>query len=616
MDIKHQIADQIKRIVSEEYGVEIEPKVDIPVDRKFGDYTTNVAMQITKIVKKSSLDIAKNISEKFKLNIVENVNVVSPGFINFELSKKEFTKIVFDKYLSENFYSRPLSNLSQKVLVEHTSVNPNKAMHVGHLRNVFLGDSISRLLKRYGYKVEVENYIDDTGLQVADTTAAVMYLGKQFDPSEQEFDDYAWDIYTEINKKFDTDPELAEKRKGVLKGIEEKGSDINKKAEDVVEKILECHLSQLADMGIEYDLLVYESDIIHSDLWDVVFEKLKKSPNFILETEGKNKGCWVLKYSGDGGDKIFVRSDGTKVYTAKDTAHHMWKYGLVKSNFSFIRKIIPNVNYEIWRSAVNTEDHDEFGHVDKVVNVIDERQSYPQEMVKLALKQLGYEKQSENYEHIAYGVVSLSRNTANQLGIDTSDNAQSYAMSGRKGIGIKSKDLLKLLITKIKEEKLQDKDHIDAHSIALAALKFYMLKNHPKSSVLLDLDEALNIEGYTGPYLQYSYARAKKILTKGGQSAEFNDVNFEITEHEYALIQKIAEWEDLLNEVSNSLSISYITEYLYQIASLFSTFYQNQSVLKAESEDQKNFRLKLVQLFVNVLEDGLKILGIPVIEEM
>ncbi len=621
MDIKIYLTDLIKITIKSKFGEDINPSLEIPLEEKFGDFSTNAAMQLTKIFHKNPMEIGEEIINAISDPLIEKIEVIKPGFINFFINKKKFAEITLQKYSNEDFFKQPLDpkNKDIKVIVEHTSVNPNKSMHVGHLRNVVLGDATVRLMKRAGYKVEVQNYIDDTGLQVADTTNAILNLGKIYDPQKQEFDDFCWEVYSEIYALYDARPDLSEKRKEITHSIEEGTNEISKKASEVVEKILECHLKQLQDFGITYDLLVYESDVIKFKLWETAFEKLKKSEHFVLETEGKNKDCWVLKYDGDGGDKVFVRADGTKLYTAKDVAYHLWKFGLIDLNFLYKQKKLEALNYDLWQTSVDGKTNEKFGKANKIINIIDERQSYPQEMVKLALKVLGYEQQAENYNHIAYGLVTLSKDTAEKLGVDVSDGSSSYSMSGRKGIGVKTKDLIRLMTEKIKEEKLKDNSkNVDPQKIANGAIKLYMLKNHYSSPVYFDYSDALSIEGFTGPYLQYSYARAKSILRKAEDiKSKFKVFNphHELDENEFKLIKTIYEWEDVLKSAEKSFAFSYVAEYLFKLSSEFNSFYHTSNVLNSE-ENTKLFRLALVEAFSNILKDGLQILGVETLEIM
>lgn len=611
MDFKSELISKLTDIISNLYGESVNVELSVPPVETFGDYSTNVALSLSKIAKKSPMDIANEIVKELGTDaMVDKIEIANPGFINFFLNKQYLAKSILEK---PKAFSTPTESL--KFIVEHTSVNPNKAMHVGHLRNAILGDSIGRLLKRLGQKIEIQNYIDDTGLQVADTTNAVLNLGVPYNES-QSFDDYCWDIYSQINSEYEKENQtLLEKRKEISHAIEEGNNEIAKKSSEIVEKILDLQIAQLWALNIGYDLLVYERDVVRSGLWDIVFEELKKSPNFVKVEDGKNAGCWVLKNDGDGGDKVYVRSDGTKVYTAKDTAYHFWKFGLI--DFDFLYKEREKFQ-SIYQTDENGVKSTRFGKADEVIDVVDERQTYPMEMVKKSLELLGHTDQAKNFNHLAYGTVNLSEDTAKALNLDTSSGQSSYAMSGRKGIGVKAKDLVKLITDKIRETKMQS-DDIDEdvlNKIAVGAVRFYMLKNHPSSPVIFDYQQALSIEGFTGPYLQYSYARAKSILNKVNEPVTNNsDVIQDINDNEIKLLKVIDEWEDILKSASQTMNISLISEYAFNLASAFNSFYHTSPVLN-EKDDIKNFRLRIINAFVFTLSDALNILGIDAVEKM
>ena len=650
----------------------IEFLIEVPNLPSHGDYSTNVALLLSKVLKKSPFAVANEFIPLFKKpDYIKDVQVAKPGFVNFFVDRQYLARSVLcSSSLNENATtpakkfklaqtSPKYSDRSKtKVIVEHTSVNPNKAMHVGHLRNAILGDSIARLLKSAGYKVEVQNYIDDTGIQVADTTNAVLNLNVP-QKKEQEFDDYCWNIYAQINKSYETNKKLKKLRENVLHSIESGTDEVAKKSKEIVEKIVQHHLYELTRLGIRYDLLAYESSIIQEHLWDKAFEKLKESENFVFSSEGETKGCWILKYKGSGGDKIFVRSNGTVVYTAKDTAYHLWKFGLLNKDFTYEKldyNFLKEASFETYRTKVGSTS-EEFGGGDMVVNIIDERQTYAQDMVKLALESLGYSPQAEQYHHIAYGVVNLSKKTAQQLGVDVTNEQETYTMSGRKGIGVKSKDIYKLLVSKILErnDSLENREvskgqnaiqsKATADDIAVGALRLYMLKNNYLTHVVFDFEDALSTEGFTGPYLQYSHARAKSIMRKvsasdvsdvkdlkktifsnahmpnlhkeareATESTESTEAN-EINDYEFSLLKKINEWHDVFEQSVDELKISSIADYTFKLCSDFNSFYHACPILDVP-QGLKEYRLGIVQVYLRVLRDCLYILGIPAPERM
>jgi arginyl-tRNA synthetase len=616
----NEIEKKLHDVIKDIFDLEVAALVEIPALKEHGDYSTGIALRLAKPVGKAPMEIASTIKSAFEnVTFLDRVEVAAPGFINFHIDT-----VVLATTVLTSIYENELIAVRedpQKIIVEHTSVNPNKAMHVGHIRNAILGDSISRLLTRVGHTVEVHNYIDDTGVQVADTVNGLMNLDL-VQPQGQKFDDFCWDVYTEINKQYEKNGALVENRKGLLHSIEAGDNDIAEKSEEIVDAIVGCHLDIMAAFNIFYDLLVYESDIIGFGFWETAFEQLKNSENFVYSTEGDNKDCWVLKYDTDKfGDKIFVRSDGTKVYTAKDTAYHLWKFGLLNKNFLYKEWDNSHKLGDVWRTCSKGDESATFGRAEKIINVIDDRQTYPQEMVKHALHSLGYTNQAENYTHIAYGVVSLSKETAEVLGVDVSDNKNTYAMSGRKGIGVKITDLLKLLTDEV--EKIQadspsadaTETTVSAQDIAIGAIKHYMLKNNPISEVLFDFNQALQLVGNTGPYLQYSHARAASILKKAGDFPVTYSNESGLSEFERALISQFSELPIILDKVLEDFNISLLANYAFSLSKSFHAFYEHNNVMQAKP-DIKNFRLTLVQGYTKVISEVLDILGIVAPEKM
>lgn len=610
--LKISIQDAITKLFSQKVDFELEH----PALEKHGYYSTSIALQLSKKLHRSPFEIAEMIVKEIpKSDFISNIEIIKPGFINFFININWLTKISIKNIIESNDnYGIQNIGKGQKVIIEHTSVNPNKAMHVGNLRNAILGDSIVRLFRKCGYQIEVQNYIDDTGSQVADTTTAILFLKKR-QPKNQPFDEFCWNIYSEINHLYEIDPKLVEKKKEVTKKIEESNNEIATLAKEVSNKVLQCHLTQLAKFGILYDLLIYESDVLKFGFWDQAFERLKKSPNFVYKTSGDQKGCWVLQYEGEGGgDKIFIRNNGTKVYTAKDTAYHMWKFGLLGKDFLYEKWPYKIGVKEIWRTSTQGKQKDGFGQANKIINVIDERQIYPQEMVRLALKTLGFEKQAKNYHHLAYGVVYLSPLTAKKLGVDVSDKKTFYAMAGRKGIGIKIADLLDLLVSKIENERKDkqfktEKGMATSLDVAIGAIRHYMLKYNSNSSVVFDYEQALALRGNTGVYLQYSHARASGILKKGGKFIPLISKEEDLNNGELSMVKLLSYWPEIITRSVNNLSIAEIADYAFKLSAMFHSFYETNPVLKSKTKI-KNFRLTLVLAYKIVIAEVLSILGI------
>ncbi|MBI3626435.1 arginine--tRNA ligase, partial [Candidatus Uhrbacteria bacterium] len=433
--------------------------LDHPQDKKFGDFTTNIAMRLAKVLKKSPMEIGQQIvtlieKDKSVKKLIQKTEVAPPGFINFYLSPEVLTEELVGINKLKDKYGQLKLGAGKKMVVEHTSVNPNKAMHVGHLRNMAIGDSVAALMAKVGYKVEVENYIDDTGVQVADVVVALRHLKRQ-PKAGQKFDHYCWDIYAAIQKVYETNPELAEERTKVQHALESEDNELSRQAEELVTKIIHDHLQTAGRLGVFYDAFIFESSILRSGMWQKTFEQLKKSGKVVLEKEGPNAGCWVFKnlaLSPDeklkNPDKILVTSKGVAVYTAKDIAYHLWKFGKGTGDFKYVKIAKQGNGSPLWASANSKRQKgpsQKFGHGQAVITVVDVRQTYPQLVVKSALKELGLTAQAENLKHLGYEVVSLSAETAQALGVSVEEGKGSYAMSGRKGIGVKADDLIDAL---------------------------------------------------------------------------------------------------------------------------------------------------------------------------
>ncbi|NMO95280.1 arginine--tRNA ligase [Paenibacillus lemnae] len=596
--------------------------IEQPANMQHGDYSTNIAMQLAKILRKPPLTIAEQIREGLEQNseftrIVKKTTVVPPGFINFKLDWAAWAQTSFDLPKASG----------EKVVIEHTSINPNKSAHIGHLRNSCIGDTLVRLLRKNGYDVEVHNYIDDLGNQLADTVVGLLQLPMTGD--HERFGDYCWDVYAGINKVYAQDPQLIHKRTEVLHALEEGHQNESWLGLVVAERIVREHLEEMKQFGIDYDLLVWESSIVKEGFWSSAFDLLKETPLFYQEAEGKLAGCWVLKQQTDNEeyaetkitdheqdhstDKVLIRSNGILTYTAKDIAYHLWKYGLLHNDFTY-----KSFTKDVWTTSPGGNGQTKpFGKASAVINVIDYRQQYPQEMVKQALNVLGFEKEAEKLRHVSYGVVSLSPAAAAELDVDTSDGKASYAMSGRQGIGIKVTELIRRVEIFI-EQTRADKSGISSRDIAAASIRYYLLRFALQTEVVFDLKQATEISGNTGVYLLYAYARSVRVLSKAGVGESVPAVPGMLPElemQEHALLRHLSSWNDTLAEAAKELSPTALCNYAYELASLFNHFYAACPILKSEGEVLQ-LRIWLTALFKNTLGEALEVLGLPAPERM
>ncbi|MFC5649199.1 arginine--tRNA ligase [Paenibacillus solisilvae] len=594
--------------------------IEHPVSPAHGEYSLTVAMQLAKILKKPPLFIAGEIKAKLLLHDsirlgFSKIEVAPPGFINLYL---DWAYWAAGQQVPHT--SKANKAVSSKVVIEHTSINPNKSAHIGHLRNSCIGDTLARLLKKSGHQVEVHNYIDDLGNQLADTLVGIEQMISEL-PFDR-FGDFCWDIYSKINKAYKENPGLLEERVRVLHELEKGNSNTAWMGLLVAERIVREHLEEMKQFGIHYDVLVWESSIVREGFWSKTFELLRTTPVFQQETEGKLAGCWVLKQEGGeaetgnhedfNADKVLVRSNGILTYTAKDIAYHLWKFGVLGQDFRY-KKFADR----LW-STDSQGIKKRIGRADMVVNVIDHRQEYPQMMVKQALSALGFEQQARQLRHVSYGVVSLSPATAAGLGVDTSDQKHSYAMSGRQGIGIKADDFLNRM-EQIITAKRSRRAGLSSRTIAAASIRYYLLRFHLQTEVVFDLEQATEVSGNTGVYLLYTYARSCSILRRAKQAPGLDENeaipmdNLEM--QEYSLLRQLAYWPETLENAVNELSPNHLCTYVHELTNLFNHFYAACPILKAEGGKRK-FRLWLTERFQAVLHEGLEILGLPTPQHM
>ncbi|MEK3722376.1 arginine--tRNA ligase [Paenibacillus sp. FSL H8-0034] len=603
-----------------EPGPELNIQIEHPMYPEHGEYSTNIAMKLAKALRKSPLHIAEELQQRLEQQgnirgMVAQIQVAAPGFLNFHLNWAVWAARQIEA-----------PNGSQsKVLIEHTSINPNKSAHIGHLRNSCIGDALARMLRYAGHEVEVHNYIDDLGNQLADTVVGI--LNTSVEQAHARFGDYCWDTYAKINQAYKVNAELQEARVQVLQQLEEGHSNMAWIGSLVAERIVREQLDEMKQFGIGYDVLVWESNIVREGFWASTFDLLQQTAVFRQVTEGKLSGCWVLKQSEElpeagvdtdyQADKVLVRSNGILTYTAKDIAYHMWKFGILEKDFTYTK-----FAERVWTTHPKGV-RKTLGRADTVINVIDQRQQYPQAMVKLALEVLGYPKQAEQLKHVSYGVVSLSPETAASLGVDISDGKSSYAMSGRQGIGIKVSDLLDQM-EHIIHSKRKRKQGLSSRSIAAAAIRYYLLKYHLQTEVVFDLQQATEVSGNSGVYLLYAYARANSILDKAAKAQHLSngfplqpDSNrlSELEPQEQLLFRQLAYWPETLQLSINQLAPNLICSYAFELSSTFNNFYSVCPIMKA-SEEQRELRLWLTQRFKDTLHLALQVLGLPTPKRM
>jgi len=642
--LQRRLVSHIRNFLREKYQVEL-PNVVIeqPPKIEMGEYALPFSFELAKKLRKPPRKIA------------EEVIVAIPpleGFLPFEVAGAGYVNARVDRaamareIVSGREHPVPVEHPG-KILVEHTSINPNKAAHIGHLRNSILGDTFVLLLRAADREVDVQNYIDNTGVQVADVVVGFAHLEKkskadiqQLITSEPKFDYYCWDLYARVSQWYEQDKANLQVRLQTLHAIEQGGNDLSEIADLISIAVMRRHLETMERLRIEYDFLPRESEILHLQFWAKAFEQLKAKGVLYYETDGKNKGCWVMTRAGrekteEGPDedaKVIVRSNGTVGYVGKDIAYHLWKFGLLGLDFGYKRFFQYPNSKQVWISTDPQQGeagHPHFGSVSEIYNVIDARQSDPQETVKEAIRLLGYEDQAAHYTHFSYEMVALTPRCAMELGYEISaeDQQKSYIeVSGRKGFGVKADDLMDKLIQAAKGEvdsrhpEVPDEERSDiARQIAMGALRYFMLKFTRQSVIAFDFKEALAFEGETGPYAQYAIVRASNIFRKGNTTpeevlskpADFKSFFEEESGTEiWQLWLLAAQTSYVIDQCIAQAEPAYLAKHAFQMAQQFNNFYHRHHILHEPDEARKHFLMATAAVVRRELIRVLSVMGV------
>jgi len=622
-----------------------------PPRAELGDLALTAPFDLAKTLRQKPRDIAERLAaELAKAPGVRKADVAGGGYVNIFLDRAPFARDVSEWATDP----APTAPVPGHVIVEHTSINPNKAAHIGHLRNAILGDTFVNVLRHRGRDVGVQNYIDDTGVQVADVVVGFRHVdGKTYDEVAAlargtRFDYYCWDLYAQVGDFYAADPARKKLQAETLHAIEAGDNETARLAELVAARIVECHLATMERLGIRYDLLAHESDILRLHFWDRAFELLKQAQAIRLETEGKNAGCWVLTMESDGADedKIIVRSNGTVTYTGKDIAYQLWKMGHLDRDFRYRRQKRYDDGHVLWTttSADGEKDAPKFGHARDVYNVIDTGQSYPQRVVKAGVAALGHAEAAAGTHHLAYEKVVLSPATARAMGYAISDEETAVKVSGRKGLGVKADDLVDALVRKARgeidvredaregERRSGDERAGAARDISVGALRYFLLKFGRTKIITFDMEEALAFTGETGPYIQNGVVRARNIRAKleeeGHRVADLVarartlDLGAWLATEEgdevWSLLVLMARSDEAAEQAVRSEEVALLAKHTFAVAQAFHSYYQKPkySVLHAETEDLRALRTMVVDAFVRHMEVLTRLLGIPIPERM
>jgi arginyl-tRNA synthetase len=634
--IEKRVAGAFRAHIQIRYGIELPAAIEQPRQSEFGEMAVPAAFQLAKQLKQGPKKIAAELVEEIApIEGVASMEVAGNGYINIRLDRGAYGASLLRGESEEAAAS------GGKIIVEHTNINPNKAAHIGHLRNATLGDTFVRMLRARGELVEVQNYIDNTGVQVADVVVGFHYLEHKT-PADVEaliadpgvrFDYYCWDLYARISAHYKEDTESLKWRAATLHAIEAGEGELAELAHLVADAIVKAHLATMLRLDVEYDVLPRESEILHLKFWASAFELLKERKAIYFETEGKNAGCWVMPGLSEEG-KVIVRSDGTVTYVGKDIAYQLWKFGLLGNDFYYRPFQTYADGRVLWVTTDQPNDSGrQFGRGSRVYNVIDSRQSYLQDVVAAALRGLGYNDQADRSVHFSYEMVALSPRCCADLGIPLSeeDRKRPYVeVSGRKGLGVKADDLIDSLIAKALEEvgsrhgeKPAEDQRAVATQIAVGALRYFLLKFTRNSVIAFDLQEALSFEGETGPYVQYAAVRARNILRKLEERGEtVPDFATELSAEAMARqLQSEGFWQVLLaaskadSAVERAVTAgepAHVAKYAFQLAQAFNNFYHQYPIIQEENREKKVFLLWMTDFFARQLERTAGILGIQI----
>ena len=661
--IRSHLGRTLRTLYSLDAGTVPAIVLEYPPNRELGDLATPVAFELARRLRKAPRAIAQEVAGGFgSLDGVMRLAAAPNGYLNFFLERPAF---LLERLTAAG--DAPSRALDGKAIVEHTAINPNKAAHIGHLRNSALGDTLVRALRFRGVPVEVQNYIDDTGVQVADVVVGFTVLeGKSLDEIRDiadttRFDYYCWDLYARVTEWYEQDKTRLAVRAEMLHDIEHGGNDNAAIAGFIADRIVRCHLKTMARMNVDYDLLTWEGDILRLKFWAQAFDVLKASGAVYLQSEGRLAGCWVMPIQ-DGADgseagaadpaqdetedgdeqreKVIVRSNGTVTYVGKDIAYQFWKLGLLGKDFHY-RVFTTRAGGPLWATTKDEgeRDHPTFGGAAYVYNVIDVRQSYLQKLLKQALVAAGHPEAAGKSHHFSYEMVALSHDTARELGYapppDSEEARKPFVeVSGRKGLGVKADDLLDRLIEKAGAEVGKRNAELSeaesqriARMIGIAAVRYFLIKFSRGKVIAFDVDEALSFEGESGPYIQYAVVRANNIFQKVQQRDGLDEsalvrtlgdvppaeLNGEHGGHElWSLVLDASRLDEVVEQVVRSLEFSVLAKYAFSLAQSFNAFSHRSPSLNEERDDVRRWRAGAVIYVRNQLTRALDLMGVDV----
>ena len=671
--LRSRVSDALQRLYAIDPDSAPALVIEVPPRRALGDLAMPFAFELARRLRKAPRAIAQEVVAALgPIGGIARVEAAPNGYVNAYLDRATFLRTRLAPG-GPTMPAAPADAPAGKTIVEHTAINPNKAAHIGHLRNAALGDTLVRLLRFSGRPVEVQNYIDDTGVQVADVVVGFQHLERVgLDEVRRlsettRFDYHCRDLYARVTEWYEADKTRLDVRAATLHAIEHGEGEAAAMGHLIAERIVRCHLQTMGRLNVDYDLLTWEGDILRLKFWARCFDILKSNGSVFYQHEGRLAGCWVMRIEddADGGpadpesqgdadgeageqrEKVIVRSNGTVTYVGKDMAYQFWKMGLLGQDFGYRRFGARLDGAPLWAttSASGAPHGGEgevprFGGADATFNVIDTRQSYLQKLLKQALHTMGHTREAERSTHFAYEMVALSHATARALGYEVAAQADRpfVEVSGRKGLGVKADDLLDRLVDQARGEVVRrnpdlaagEVEHI-AHTIAVAALRYFMVKFSRTKIIAFDMDEALSFEGESGPYLQYAAVRAANIFAKLFDRLGVDEASVaaalpaldpaplggsEAADDIWGLVLEAGRLDEMVEQSLRTLEPSLLVKWAFGLAQAFNTFYQRYPILSLEDAETRTWRAAVVAYFRRQITAALGLLGSAVPSRM
>jgi arginyl-tRNA synthetase len=671
LPLHEQVRARVREALARLHGItdaELVIPIEYPPNRTLGDLGTPIAFDLARRLRKAPRAIAQELAAALgPIPGIARVDAAPNGYLNVFLDRPAF--LLARLGLAGTLPNPPAH--PEKTIVEHTAINPNKAAHIGHLRNSALGDTLVRVLRFRGNPVEVQNYIDDTGVQVADVVVGFQHLeqidlaGAKQIAASKRFDYYCWDLYARVTEWYAGDKARLAIRAATLHDIEHGVEPTASLAAFIADTVVRAHLKTMARLNIDYQLLTWEGDILRLQFWARAFDVLKQTGAVFLQTEGKHAGCWVMKIDdlstslkaspdaapADGEDddpeareKVIVRSNGTVVYVGKDMAYQFWKSGLLGHDFHY-RPFAARIDGQpLWATTSDTslavKDHPQFGNAAATYNVIDVRQAYLQKLLKQALVAIGHAQEAERLTHFSYEMVALSHPTARELGFapdpDSEEARKPFVeVSGRKGLGVKADDLIDRVIEKALVEVDRRQSELPAEErrkiaeqVAVAAVRYFLIKFSRTKVIAFDIDEALSFEGESGPYLQYGVVRANNIFQKLNERLGLDETAMLATlpalppgavdqdDELWGLVLEASRLDEVVEQVVRSLEFAVLAKYAFGLAQLFNSFYHHAPILNEERDEVRRWRAAAVAYYRQQLTRALDLMGVAVPSRM